>query len=150
MLDGVTEHGLLASTSSYAGVRKVFSETATVSTYVQVELALARALARAGAISTDALDAIEEACDFTRLDVDAWRRGTAQVGYPIVPLVNQLAAIAGPLGHSVHLGATTQDIMDTTLVLQAREAGHVLICEVEKVCAALRELTETHRNTLMA
>lgn len=96
------------------------------------------------------MHAIEQACDFTRLDIEAWRRGTAQVGYPIVPLVNQLAALAGPLGHSVHLGATTQDIMDTTLVLQTREAARVLICELEKVCTALRELTATHRNTLMA
>lgn len=150
MMHGLTEHGMLAATRAYAETQKVFSEPCTVSMYLRVEKALARSLARAGLINSQALQAIEEACDPQHFDMAAWQQGTARVGYPIVPLVDQLAAVSGPAGHAVHLGATTQDIMDTALVLQVRRAGEALLSDLTRVCQALGELAQMHRATLMA
>src|SRR5262249_44016630 len=61
------------------------------------------------------------AADPASLDLGRLRRETETVGYPILPLVRQLAEKAGEGGRWPHWGATTQDIMDTAAVLQIRE-----------------------------
>ena len=64
--------------------------------------------------------------DVSALDFDLLRRETDIVGYPILPLVHQMAKQCGEAGRYVHWGATTQDIMDTAVVLQVR-AGLAII-----------------------
>src|SRR6266702_4757016 len=59
--------------------------------------------------------------DPASLDLARLKRETETVGYPILPLVRQLADRAGPAGRWLHWGATTQDIMDTAAVLQIRD-----------------------------
>jgi 3-carboxy-cis,cis-muconate cycloisomerase len=102
-------------------MREVFSDHALVSRYVEVEIALARAEARCGVIPAEAADEIAAKCNITSLDFDLLRQETDIVGYPILPLVHQLVKQCGNAGRYVHWGATTQDIMDTAVVLQIRD-----------------------------
>src|SRR5205085_4666782 len=92
----------------------------------EVEAALARAQARLGIVPAEAAAAISEAAAAVAghpesLDLARLKRETETVGYPILPLVRQLAERAGEAGRWLHWGATTQDIMDTAAVLQIRE-----------------------------
>src|SRR5512142_1838109 len=107
-------------------MREVFSDLALISRYVEVEIALAKAEARCGVIPQQAADEIAARTDVAALDFDALRRETDVVGYPILPLVHQMARQCGEAGRYVHWGATTQDIMDSALVLQLR-AGLAII-----------------------
>ena len=133
-----------------AAMREVFSDHALISRYIEVEIALAKAEARCGVIPQAAADAIAARTDVAALDFDALRQETDIVGYPILPLVHQIAQQCGEAGRYVHWGATTQDIMDSALVLQLR-AGLAII---DRDIAALRDilagLSRRHRDTPMA
>ncbi len=72
------------------------------------------------------------------------------VGYPILGLVRQLSAACGEAGRYVHWGATTQDIMDTGVVLQVREALAIVERDIAAVSAALDKLARKYRDTPMA
>jgi 3-carboxy-cis,cis-muconate cycloisomerase len=97
-------------------MREVFSDHALVGRYVEVEIALAKAEAKFGVIPVEAAAAIAKLADASTLDFDLLREETDNVGYPILPLVHQLAKQCGEAGRYVHWGATTQDIMDTAVV----------------------------------
>ncbi|MFX8106527.1 3-carboxy-cis,cis-muconate cycloisomerase, partial [Acinetobacter baumannii] len=74
-----------------AEMREVFADEALVGRYVEAERALARAQARCGAIPGEAAAAIDRAGRELAIDFDRLRRETEIVGYPILPLVHQLA-----------------------------------------------------------
>jgi len=117
-------------------MRAVFSDEALVARYVEVEVALARAEARGGVIPEAAAREIAARASASGIDVERLKQETETVGYPVLPLVRQLAAQCGEAGRWIHWGATTQDIMDSAVVLQMRAALEL----VEADLAALREL----------
>lgn len=147
---GAIEQGLLSATEAYRAVHEIFSETGLVGAYLEVEKAIARAEVSAGIITPQAGKAIVAACRIEALDLIALRCNSGLVGYPIVPLVEQLAIAAGEVGRWVHFGATTQDVMDTALVIQIRSAQMIVQRHVERVCGLLRDLAHQHRHTVMA
>ena len=105
-----------------AAMRAVFADAARLQRMLDVEAALARAQARLGLIPAAAAAEITAKARLERFDLAAIRRGTELAGYPIVPLVKALGeACEGDAGRYVHWGATTQDIVDTALVLQIRD-----------------------------
>jgi 3-carboxy-cis,cis-muconate cycloisomerase len=131
-------------------MREVFSDYSTIVRYAEVEVALAKAEARCGVISAEAAEEIAKRTDVAALDFDLLRQETDNVGYPILPLVHQMTKQCGEAGRYVHWGATTQDIMDTAVVLQLRDG----LAIVEKDIAALRgilaDLSRRYRDTPMA
>lgn len=133
-----------------AAMRDVFSDISLISRYVEVEVALAKAEARCGVIPADAANEIARRCSVDALDFDLLRRETDIVGYPILPLVHQLVKQCGEAGRYVHWGATTQDIMDTAVVLQVREGLRIVEEDIASLRAILTDLSRRHRNTPMA
>ena len=133
-----------------AAMREVFSDHALLSRYIEVEIALAKAEARCGVIPQAAADAIAARTDVAALDFDALRRETDIVGYPILPLVHQIAQQCGEAGRYVHWGATTQDIMDSALVLQLRAGLAIIDRDIAALRNILAGLSRRHRDTPMA
>jgi 3-carboxy-cis,cis-muconate cycloisomerase len=132
-------------------MRAVFADEARLQRMLDVEAALARAEAKVGLIPSEAAKEITAKADVARFDLAAIGRGTELVGYPIVPLVKALAAACeGDAGRWVHWGATTQDIIDTALVLQLREAFELIRQDLAGTEAALTDLARRHRDTPMA
>jgi 3-carboxy-cis,cis-muconate cycloisomerase len=131
-------------------MREVFSDYALVARYAEVEIALAKAEARCGVIPADAAEAIAARTDVAAFDFDLLRRETDNVGYPILPLVHQIAGQCGEAGRYVHWGATTQDIMDTAVVLQVREGLQLLEDDIAALRRILADLSRRHRDTPMA
>src|SRR5689334_4863422 len=91
-----------------AAMREVFSDFSSLSRYAEVEIALAKAEARCGVIPTEAAEAITRCTSVAALDFDLLRRETDIVGYPILPLVQQMVKQCGEAGRYVHWGATTR------------------------------------------
>ncbi len=131
-------------------MRAIFSDRALIGRYVEVEIALAQAQARCGIIPAAAAEAIARSCDAEALDLELMRRETDNVGYPILPLVHQLVKQCGEAGRWVHWGATTQDVMDTAVVLQMREGLALLGEDLTALRRALADLAQKHRDTPMA
>ncbi|TKC92571.1 adenylosuccinate lyase family protein [Trinickia terrae] len=133
-----------------AKMRALFSDHALVQRYIDVEVALAKAEARVGVIPADAAEVIARESKIERIDFDHMREETDIVGYPILPLVHQLVGMCGDAGRYVHWGATTQDIMDTAVSLQVRDALDSIDGDIRELRAILAALAEKHRNTPMA
>ena len=78
------------------------------------------------------------------------RHETDNVGYPILPLVHQMAKQCGDAGGFVHWGATTQDIMDTAVVLQLRDGLRIVENDIAELRRILADLSRRYRDTPMA
>ncbi|MGO4303769.1 class-II fumarase/aspartase family protein [Cupriavidus sp. RAF12] len=131
-------------------MRQIFADGALVQRYIDVEVALAKAEARVGVIPAEAAEAIARESRIERIDFDHMREETDIVGYPILPLVHQLVAMCGEAGRYVHWGATTQDIMDTAVALQVRDALDSIDADIRELRGILADLSIKHRNTPMA
>ena len=133
-----------------AEMRSVFSDKALIERYIEVEIALAKAEARCGVIPAEAAVQIAELARFESLDLAHMQHETEIVGYPILPLVEQLSKLCGEAGRYVHWGATTQDIMDTAVVLQVRAALAIVERDIQAVRGLLAGLAKQYRDTPMA
>jgi len=146
----VLESSIFKDMFGTQAMRSVFDDQATVARYVETEVALAVVQGRLGIIPEQAAQAIAERADASKIDLPVLKAETEIVGYPILPLVHQLAKICGPEGEYLHWGATTQDIMDTATVLQVRDALELVEKDLEAVDALLAGLAERYRDTPMA
>lgn len=134
-----------------AEMQALYCDEALVQRYIDVEVALAKAQAGLGVIPAEAADAIAASADITRIDWDRLAERTRVVGYPILPLVEQMSGWAPDgLGQYCHWGATTQDIMDTADVLQIRDALALVEADLDAIRAACAKLAEAHADTPMA
>lgn len=133
--------------------RRILSDEQQLSRMLAVEAALAQAQSRAGHIPDSAAQTIAAACSVQDLDIDRLRQDTALGGNAAIPLVKQLTAIVrqkDPVAAQVvHLGATSQDIVDTATVLQIRDYLHWLLPQLIRIEQRLADLTQTHRQTVM-
>ena len=132
-------------------MRVIFSDGGTISAYLEVERALAKVQADLGIIPKEAAAAIIEHAHLANIDLERYETRTQVVGAPILPVVEEIvAAVPDGLGEWAHYGTTTQDIMDTALVLQVRQAFETVERDLEKICEALRELARKYRDTPVA
>jgi 3-carboxy-cis,cis-muconate cycloisomerase len=147
----VTVAGLLGALDGDPAVDRAADDAALVRAMLDVEAALARATSAAGLIPAAAAAAITDAAE--RLEVDATDLGrrAVQSASPVVPLVHDLvAAVPANARGAVHLGATTQDVLDTALQLVSHRVLGLLLEHLEDAAASAARLAETHRDTLMA
>ncbi|WP_299929870.1 adenylosuccinate lyase family protein [uncultured Pelagimonas sp.] len=136
---------------STPAMREIFSDMGRFQSWLDFEAALARAEASCDVIPSEAAEAITAAATTDNLDPAAMRVMFEKVGFAIVPLVKQLtAACPDHAARYVHWGATTQDALDTGLVLQMRTGLALIEAELDGVISALVKLSADHRNTPMA
>ncbi len=127
-----------------------FAQTATLSRYLAVEVALAKVQGQLGVIAAEAAEAIGRAATVESIDRERYRRRFEVVGFPIVGLTEQLAEIVpSEYGQYAHWGATTQDIMDTALVLGLRDVLDWVGEALDQIVASLARLADEHRRTPM-
>jgi 3-carboxy-cis,cis-muconate cycloisomerase len=132
-------------------MRVLFSDRQRLQNMLDVEAALARAQARLGIIPPEAAQAIGAAAAIDRMPLAEIAASTLVVGYPIVALVKALGAAAGEdAARYVHWGATTQDIVDTALVLQIRDGLDLVERDIVVIGRALAEMAVRHRGDVMA
>ncbi|MGY2485423.1 3-carboxy-cis,cis-muconate cycloisomerase [Cupriavidus sp. CP313] len=140
--------------SGSPAVLDIFSDAGTVQRMLAVEAALARAEADSGVIPATAAAVIADVCrDLGIIDRDALAQAAVAAGNLAIPFVRQLtAAVAArdaEAARFVHWGATSQDIIDTALVLQAGDALRALDADLVRLGAACAALASAHRATPM-
>jgi 3-carboxy-cis,cis-muconate cycloisomerase len=102
---------------------------------------------RALAVATG-VDGVADACDASLYDIDALAREGRAAGNPVEPLVRALRERSGV--DRAHVGATSQDVLDTAAMLVARNARTLIVPELDSVARACADLAEQHRSTVMA
>lgn len=119
---------------------------------LDVEAALARAGAAVGLIPPGAAGRIAQACaDVDAFDLDVLGAAAASAGNPVVPLVRRVEELAGPdAGAHVHRGATSQDVMDTAMVLLARNAVAATRRDLRAAADSAAHLAERHQTDAIA
>ena len=142
-LDSVLTGPLLAT----AAMRDCFSDTFRLRAMLAAEVALARAEAAVGLVPAGLAEALA-AIGPERLDAAAIGAATALSGVPTIPFVAAVQALLPPeLAAGFHKGATTQDILDTALVLQVRTALDLVAAGLVPVLDGLAALAVAHRAT---
>ena len=132
-------------------MRDIFSDETTVQLYLDVEAALARAQSKLGIIPKKAGEKISHAANIKFIDWDTLKKRTEIVGYPILPIVEQLSKnVDDEYGQYCHWGATTQDIMDTADVLQMKKGLNLLSTDLNAISNALSKIVKKYIKTPMA
>ena len=131
-------------------VRKAFDSSALVQAWLDVEQTLARAEAEVGVLPVAAADRIEREARADLYDLDELRTGVTETQHPLVPLVRALAERCGDARGFVHWGATTQDVLDTGLILQVRAALGPIRRDLRRSTIAAAALALKHRSLPMA
>lgn len=146
-----TDSKIYAPLFSDPEIAAVFSDEQLVRYWLQVEAALAKVEARLGVIPAEAAEEIFLGTTALRVDFERLRTGTEKAGLPIIELVNQLRKqVAGGAAAYVHWGATTQDIIDTALVLQIRAALNHIEDTLLDLIKNLARLADRYRACLLA
>ena len=142
---------LHAGLDSTPVMEQIFSDRTRVQRMLDVEAALALAEARHGVIPAAAVASIVAACDAGAIDFAALAADAATAGNLAIPLVKQLTARVATgdaeAAKYVHWGATSQDVIDTGMVLQLRDALAQIDADLRQLGNVLSELAERHRAT---
>ena len=147
-------HSVLDLLFTTDAMREVFSDRARIQRMLDFEAALARAEALAGVIPDDAADTIGRCCradDFDLAKIAVAARDAGNVAIPLIARLTERVARAQPGAQGyVHWGATSQDVIDTGLVLQLRDALALIETDATRLADALARQTSIHRATLIA
>ena len=129
-------------------MQAVFSDTRLLSYWLKFEAELAAAQAGLGVIPVEAAQAIAKAARPENIDVAKLRSGTNKVGRAIEPLLIQITAAGDQsVKQFLHLGGTTQDVMDTATVLQIRDGLAIIRRELRKLILVLADKASRYRDT---
>ena len=132
---------------------EIFSPTAQLRAMMRFEWALSASLEKAGLADTGSGSALESFLDAQFVDVEALTGEAIDAGNIAIPFVRQLTAAVRArneeASRSVHLGATSQDVLDTALVLQMRKALREISAGIDRLTDALASQICTHAGTIM-
>ena len=142
---------LFGGTFARGGAASAVSDAAWFRALLDVEAALARAAAATGLVPTTAADAVTAACaDPSRLDLATVVARAADAGNPVPPLVRVLQDAVGERDAvAVHVGGTSQDVLDTALVLLARRAIASIDGDLAAAAEAAAGLARAHRDDVV-
>src|SRR5437667_119079 len=124
---------------------RLWSEESKYGAWLRVELAVCEAYTRGGRIPPDAMARIRQKA---RVDVARILAIQERVKHEMIALLTSLEEQLGPDSRFVHIGLTTNDVWDTALGLQLRDAADLLIAGQERLRDALRALALRHKDTL--
>lgn len=137
-----------------AAVCDLFTDERRLQGMLDFEAALARAEADCGTIPLSAANVIASCCRVSLFSLDSIATEAAQSGNLAIPMVRQLTqlvrAAAPDAAGYVHWGATSQDAIDTGLVLQLREELALLASTLDLACSHLATMSRQYRDTPMA
>lgn len=133
-----------------ASMRAVWTEPAMLQAWLDVEAAVAHVQGELKVLSKVDARAIVRNCNTRVITPDAVAALYRETGHVIVALIKAFRAAVPKAGERFHLGMTTQDVLDTGLTLQIRDALRLLVPALFGLEDALVDLAVRHRKTVMA
>lgn len=124
---------------------KIWSDENKFRKWLEVEIAVCEAWAELGKIPADALKEIKEKADFDLKRIDEIE---AVVKHDVVAFLTAVAEKVGPASRYIHMGLTSSDILDTALALQIREAGNLIMEDLEKLKELFKEKAFQYKDTI--
>lgn len=151
MASDMIDSALYRNSFSTPELREIFDDRTMVQNFLDIEVALAQTQAELGIIPQAAADEITRKGKVENIDFAAVEKEVNRVGHSLVPLLRYFQGICdGDAGEYIHLGATTQDILDTSFMLSIKRGFEVTYRDAREAEGYILELVKTHKNTIMA
>lgn len=149
-MTSVLDSILLQNNFTTPEIRLIWSDENKVSKQLAVEVALAKIEGELGIIPKTAAQQIIEKAKVEHLNLLALQKESAQKRHSLIALIHALQELVGTeAGEYVHYGVTTQDIVDTGIMLQTKEAYDVIVQHSKALIQTVAALAQKHRSTLM-
>ena len=136
-----------------ADIEALLTDEAIIGAMLRFEAALALAQADVGVIPLDQASLIARVCEEARIDHHKIIAAAKKAGNPAIPLVKELTALvretAGEAARYVHIGATSQDVIDSAVMLQIKAALSLMDGGLDRLQNRLVDLVREHRTTVM-
>jgi adenylosuccinate lyase len=150
MATGIFDDALIKHMWGTDELRAIFSDSSRVQKWFDIEAALAIEQAALGIIPKSAADEIAAKAKVSNVDMEEIGAGMRIVRHPLVPALKALQRICKKeCGEFIHFGPTTQDITDTALMLQVKEAHGIFLRDMKLIGKELYRLSKEHMNTPM-
>lgn len=131
-------------------MRSIFDESNMLQSWLNVEVALAKAQSAIGMIPAEAGDIIAAKADISLIDVEAVKAAGAVTGHSLMGLLGEFRKVIDhEYARYVHFGATTQDILDTGLMLRVKDGYEVVLNHLDKNLTTLSDIVSKHADTVM-
>lgn len=132
-------------------LRDIFDDRRIIQNWLDIEAALAKTQAELNIIPKEAAEEIEKKAKVENMNIDEIQKGIVKTGHSLVPTLRNLQKVCdNGYGEYIHLGPTTQDIIDTGFMLSIKEAFEVVYRDLRDVELILLGIIEKHRDTVMA
>ncbi|WP_412076017.1 3-carboxy-cis,cis-muconate cycloisomerase [Streptomyces xanthophaeus] len=152
--DPALDTGLLSPVRAGSAAEAATTDAAFLQAMLDAEAALARAQVRLGTVPAAAAEAVTAAARAELFDLREVAVRAREAANPVVALVRMLAeAVARKdpeAAHYVHQGSTSQDVLDTALMLVAARTSDLILADLDRTATALAALARRHRDTLTA
>ncbi len=147
----IIDSPLFKTSWSVPELEKIFSDEGKIQSWLDVEAALARVQGRLNVIPADAAKEISKHCKLKYLDMNLFKETYKQTGHMIMPVIKCVhKACPGKTGEYVHFGATTQDIMDTGVILQIRASSKYIMTHALRMEKAILEKADKYKDLVCA
>src|SRR5436190_20866977 len=144
---------LIEALNTTEQLAEIFSDQSVLRAMLQFEVSLAQAEARIGVIPKSAAKAIASAAQPAAFDIAKLARNAFRAGTSVIPLVKALIEIVRRNNPSaagyVHWGATSQDMVDTAVVLLLKQSQSILANDLALIESSLQRLSDQHKSTVM-
>ncbi|AEK71977.1 adenylosuccinate lyase [Thermococcus sp. 4557] len=129
-------------------MRRIWDEENKLQKLLDVEAALARAHAKVGNIPEDSARVISERANTKWVKLDRVKEIEAEIHHDIMAVVKALSEVCGEHGKYVHLGATSNDIIDTANALLIKESLEIVENDLRETRSILKNLAREHKYTV--
>ncbi|OVE79422.1 adenylosuccinate lyase [bacterium I07] len=127
------------------GMGSIWTQENRYRKWLEVELAVCEVLAERGEIPQDAWEIIRSKADFNAERINEIEETTQ---HDVIAFLTNVAEYVGPESRYIHLGMTSSDVVDTATSLQLKEAGAILLEDIEELIAALKKKALEHRDSV--
>ncbi len=128
-------------------IKRIFSEEAKLRYMLKVEFSLVKAWANLGVVPENCIDVVEKNINSVKLE--RVKEIESEIKHDVMAMVKALAELCGDCGKYIHLGATSNDIIDTSTALQLKEYLEYLERDLEELESTLANLADRYRNAVM-
>jgi 3-carboxy-cis,cis-muconate cycloisomerase len=153
-IDVQTDSGVLSPVRAGTPAEEATCDRAWLQAMLDAEAALARAQASLGTLPSSAARAITAAADASRFDLRSLAVQSRETANPVVGLVRDLTGVVAQddeaAAEYVHRGSTSQDVLDTGMMLVAQRTLRLIVADLDRTAVALAALAQQHRDTTMA
>ena len=125
-------------------MKRIWSDQNKYETWLKVELAVTEVLVEDGIVPRDSFEVIKSKADFS---VERTLEIEETTNHDVIAFLTNLAENIGPDSRYIHMGMTSSDLLDTSMALQCKEAGEIILEKLKVFKSCLRDKAKEHKNT---